>query len=122
MNRSQNGSISRLIAQPASRMCFTMAAVAFGASLLGALVSHFLTGWMAVGGMAMVGLLYLGMGLAELTYESTSLSHKRGGTSSVEVTLRPQRRSSEPEQDLASAVDQSKLHWDRISESVLSDA
>ena len=40
---------------PASRMSFAISACAFAAAGIGTVVNHWLTGWMAVGGMAGVG-------------------------------------------------------------------
>lgn len=121
MPASKNGSLSRWVVPPVSRMCFAISAIAFGAALLGALVNHFLTGWMAVGGMAMVGLLYLGMGIADLKYERTSGSDEFAVARTIEITRRPGRRPSNQEQEFADAVDQAMLHWDRISDSITAD-
>lgn len=48
-----------------SRVCFLTAAVAFSAAAAGAVVHHWLVGWMETAGMAAVGLFYLGLGLLE---------------------------------------------------------
>lgn len=50
----------------AALMCFAVSAGAFVAAGIGAIVNHMLAGWMAVGGMAMVGLFYLALGLFSL--------------------------------------------------------
>ena len=50
----------------ASLMCFSVAAGALIAAGIGAIVNHLLAGWMAVGGMVGVALLYLALGLFNL--------------------------------------------------------
>ena len=51
---------------PASQMSFAISACAFAAAGIGTVVNHWLTGWMAVGGMAGVGLFYLAVGILNL--------------------------------------------------------
>ena len=51
---------------PASQMAFAVSGCAFAAALVGSIVNHWLTGWMAVGGMVGVGLFYLAVGLLNL--------------------------------------------------------
>ena len=51
---------------PAARMSFAISACAFAAAGIGTIVNHWLTGWMAVGGMAGVGLFYLAVGILNL--------------------------------------------------------
>ncbi len=51
---------------PASQMSFAISACAFAAAGIGTVVNHWLTGWMAVGGMAGVGLFYLAIGILNL--------------------------------------------------------
>lgn len=54
------------IQNPASRMAFSVAICAFAAAGLGVIVNHWITGWMAVGGMAGVGLFYLAIGVVNM--------------------------------------------------------
>jgi hypothetical protein len=49
-----------------SKMSFAVAACAFAAAGLGLLVNQWMSGWMAVGGMAGIGLFYSGVGLLNL--------------------------------------------------------
>ncbi len=49
-----------------SSMSFAVALFAFAAAGAGVLVNHWMSGWMAVGGMAGVGLFYLAVGLLNL--------------------------------------------------------
>ena len=48
-------------------MAFTVAAIALVAAGIGMIVNHWLTGWMAVGGMVGVGLFYAAIGVLSLT-------------------------------------------------------
>ena len=50
----------------ASRMAFAVAFCALAAAVLGAIVNHWMTGWMAVGGMVGVGLFYLAIGILNM--------------------------------------------------------
>ncbi len=45
----------------AARMCLWLGLLALSASLVGCVVNSLLTGWMAVAGMAAIGLFYLGL-------------------------------------------------------------
>ena len=51
---------------PVSQMSFAISAFAFAAAGIGTVINHWLTGWMAVGGMAGVGLFYLAVGVLNL--------------------------------------------------------
>jgi hypothetical protein len=51
---------------PASQMSFAVALCAFIAAGIGLVVNHWVTGWMAVGGMCGVGLFYIVVGLLNL--------------------------------------------------------
>ena len=51
---------------PASQMSFAISACAFAAAAIGTVINHWLTGWMAVGGMTGVGLFYLAVGILNL--------------------------------------------------------
>ena len=57
---------SRPDLNPTSKMSFAVAACAFTAAGFGLLINQWLSGWMAVGGMAGVGLFYLAVGLLNL--------------------------------------------------------
>lgn len=59
-------------------VCFAISAGAFLACILGLTVNLWLSGWMAVGGMAGIGLFYLAIGLLSLgakvpVYESSPM-------------------------------------------------
>jgi len=55
------------ILNPTCQMAFAVAACAFASAGIGAIVNHWLTGWMAVGGMVGVGLFYLAIGILSLS-------------------------------------------------------
>lgn len=57
---------SRFSLTPASQMAFAVSLCAFAAAGVGLIVNHWLTGWMAVGGMVGVGLFYLAVGILNL--------------------------------------------------------
>ncbi len=59
---------------PTSKMSFAVAACAFGAAGIGLLINQWMSGWMAVGGMAGVGLFYLAVGLLNLGSTSSIFS------------------------------------------------
>ena len=66
-----------------SSMSFAVAGCAFAAAAIGILVNHWLSGWMAVAGMAGVGLFYLAIGLLNLgTSDSIFLDEGEGAESS----------------------------------------
>ena len=85
-----------------SQMSFAVAACAFGAAVLGLLINQWMSGWMAVGGMAGLGLFYLAIGLLNLgstepmfTQESDLIetaSHRLSGSMNVDdlTTRRPE--------------------------------
>ena len=91
-NPSQPSGESRL--NPTSKMSFAVAGCAFAAAAIGVLINQWLSGWMAVGGMAGVGLFYLAIGLLNLgssdsiyTDESDlveSASHRLSGATNVD--------------------------------------
>ena len=58
------------ILYPTSQMAFTVAICALAAAGIGAIVNHWLTGWMAIGGMVGVGLFYWAVGVLNLRTES----------------------------------------------------
>ena len=51
---------------PTSKMSFAVAGCAFVAAAIGLLVNQWMSGWMAVGGMAGLGLFYLAIGVLSL--------------------------------------------------------
>ena len=77
-----------------SKMSFAVAACAFVAALVGLLINHWLSGWMAVGGMTGVGLFYLAIGLLNLNSAETgtlddqklaeTAAHRLSGISNVD--------------------------------------
>ena len=64
---------------PTSQMAFAVALCALAAAGVGSIVNHWMTGWMAVGGMAGVGLFYLAVGLLNLrsrtSFEDATMSN-----------------------------------------------
>jgi hypothetical protein len=52
-----------LVRRPVPVMCFATSAAALAAAAVGSLFNYLLAEFMAVGGMLVVGLFYLGMGL-----------------------------------------------------------
>lgn len=56
----------------ASVVCFAIAGIAFVACAMGLFVNHFLTGSLAIGGTAAVGLIYVAMGLLNLDFQATA--------------------------------------------------
>ena len=65
-------------ANSSRRMAFIVAVCAFSAAGLGLLINQWVPGWMAVGGMAGVGLFYLTMGA--MSFQSTpSMDVHNGG-------------------------------------------
>ena len=77
---------------PTAKMSFAVAACAFVAAAVGLLVNQWMSGWMAVGGMAGVGLFYLAVGLLNLgTVSATSendlqetAAHRLSGVGNVD--------------------------------------
>jgi hypothetical protein len=69
-----------------------VSAFAFLACLVGVIVNHWLSGWMAVGGMAGIGLFYLAIGLMSLgeripVYSADDSSELNGIVNSPEASL-----------------------------------
>ena len=58
--------VGRSEMNPTSKMSFAVAGCAFGAAAIGLLINHWMSGWMAVGGMAGLGLFYLAIGVLSL--------------------------------------------------------
>ena len=99
-----------------SKMSFAVAGCAFAAAGIGLLINHWMSGWMAVGGMAGVGLFYLAIGLLNLGSHSSifsdendlidTASHRLSGATNVDdlSVKRPQETvaGSRPE-NLANA-------------------
>ena len=63
---SNTQSVGRRELNATSKMSFIVAGFAFIAAGVGLLINHWMSGWMAVGGMAGVGLFYLAVGLLNL--------------------------------------------------------
>ncbi len=94
-----------------SQMSFAVAACAFAAAALGLLINQWMSGWMAVGGMAGLGLFYLAIGLLNLgstepmfTQESDLIetaSHRLSGAMNVDdlTTRRPEDAGVGPRSD-----------------------
>ena len=59
-----------------SKMSFAVAACAFGAAAIGLLINQWMSGWMAVGGMAGLGLFYLAIGLLNLGSTEPMITHE----------------------------------------------
>lgn len=91
-NQPQTSGGSHL--NPTSKMSFAVAGCAFAAAVIGVLINQWMSGWMAVGGMAGVGLFYLAIGLLNLggvesiySDESElveSASHRLSGAANVD--------------------------------------
>ncbi len=56
----------QFVMSPTSQMAFAVALCALAAAGIGSIVNHWLTGWMAVGGMVGVGLFYAAVGILNL--------------------------------------------------------
>lgn len=54
----------------AAMVCFSISGIAFVACAMGLFVNHYLTGSLAIGGTAAVGLIYLAMGVMNLGFET----------------------------------------------------
>ena len=93
---------SRTEMNTTSKMSFAVAGSALGAAAIGLLINQWMTGWMAVGGMAGLGLFYRAIGLLNLgsaeplfTHENDlieSASHRLSGAMNVDdlATKRPE--------------------------------
>lgn len=58
---------NQTVLNPTSQMAFAVAACALVAAVIGVIINHWMTGWMAVGGMVGVGLFYLAVGILNLS-------------------------------------------------------
>lgn len=77
-----------------SQMSFGVAASAFAAAGIGLLINQWMSGWMAVGGMAGVGLFYMAIGLLNLNSSdsvfmdeddlSETAAHRLSGVANVD--------------------------------------
>lgn len=76
----------------AAIVCFSASAIAFFACAMGLLVNHALTGSLAISGTAAVGLIYLAMGLMNIS---------QGEVSHIEVVVRPNPGGSGSDDDLS---------------------
>lgn len=59
-----------------SKICFCIAGLAFVGSFACAAINHSLSGWMAVAGMAGLGLFYLALGVLNLGHPPKSLFNR----------------------------------------------
>ena len=82
--------VDRWTLSSTSKMSFAVAGCAFAAAGIGLLINQWMSGWMAVGGMAGVGLFYLAVGLLNLgsTFNEDSdltetSAHRLSGVSNV---------------------------------------
>jgi len=90
---------------PTAKMSFAVAACAFAAAAVGLLINQWMSGWMAVGGMAGVGLFYLAMGVLNLSAEPATsendlqetAAHRLSGVGNVDD--RAVARTSQPSQE-----------------------
>ena len=74
---------SRLVFTSLSKACFGVASVAFVGSFACAALNHSLSGWMAVAGMAGLGLFYLALGVLNLGQAPKSLFNREQDSSSA---------------------------------------
>ena len=82
---------------PTSKISFTVAGCAFSAAAIGYLINQWMSGWMAVGGMAGVGLFCLALGLLNLNSNALifeedaelveTASHRLSGATNVDDLL-----------------------------------
>lgn len=79
----------------AAIVCFSASVIAFFACAMGLLVNHALTGSLAISGTAAVGLIYLAMGLLNIS---------QGEVSQFEVVVRPDTGGSGSDDDLSRSV------------------
>lgn len=84
--------VARQELSPASKMSFAVSLCAFAAAAVGLLVNQWMSGWMAVGGMAGIGLFYLAVGLLNLNtsvlavekdHLSETSAHRLSGVANV---------------------------------------
>ncbi len=81
----------------ASQMAFTVAAIALAAAGVGVIVNHWVTGWMAVGGMVGVGLFYAAIGVLSLTRKQIGFDAREESVSNAsQRTARALNLYSEP--------------------------
>ena len=97
-----------------SKMSFAVAGCAFIAALVGLLINHWLSGWMAVGGMTGVGLFYLAIGLLNLEPAETgtqdeqkfaeTAAHRLSGIGNVDdrAVVRPVVKMAEEQHERVS--------------------
>gem|GEM_PF-4611621 len=78
-----------------SRIAFAVAMCAFTAAGIGAIVNHWLVGWMMVGGMAGIGLFYAVVGLLNLRATS-SIEDDRANSNASEKAARLSNLYGEP--------------------------
>mgnify|MGYP001012210449 CR=1 FL=1 len=64
--------LSRMAVSDSGKLCFGVAAGAFLTALVGIAVNTVFPGWMAAGGLALLGLFYLALGLAEIRFASAT--------------------------------------------------
>ena len=69
-----------------SKMCFAVAGLAFFGAFACAAINHALTGWMAVAGMASLGLFYLAIGVLNLGHASALLTDYKPESSAAATT------------------------------------
>ena len=67
---------TRSLRNPTSKMAFAVAVCALTAAGVGAIVNHWMTGWMAIGGMTGVGLFYFAIGLLNLKAKHRIVDHE----------------------------------------------
>jgi hypothetical protein len=70
------GPVPRVVLSPTSQMAFAVAFCALAAAAVGSIVNHWLTGWMAVGGMVGVGLFYFAIGVLNLSSKPSGVDEK----------------------------------------------
>lgn len=101
---------SESVMNSTSQMAFAIAVCALVAAGVGSIINHWLTGWMAVGGMVGVGLFYLAVGLL-------NLKSKRSLFDEVDSMSNTSQRTARPENLYAEAISPARIRDSNVSDS-----
>ena len=94
-----------------SKICFCIASLAFVGSFACAAIHYALSGWMAVAGMAGLGLFYLALGVLNLGHAPTSLFDDAQNSSSAALHSRVRRQPRRRIEQLGAET------WSRVRDS-----